>query len=114
MLKKKWMWILAVVAIATLALAACQPKTVVVEKKIVETQIVEVEKEVTKIVEGETKVETVVETKVVEVEKVVTATPVPSEEPVTLNWNLSTEPPQVDPALSTDNDSVQVDEVLFL
>ena len=32
MLKKKWMWILAVVAISTLVLAACQPKTVVVEK----------------------------------------------------------------------------------
>jgi oligopeptide transport system substrate-binding protein len=116
MLKKKWMWILAVVAIATLVLAACQPKTVVVEKKVVETQIVEVEREVTKIVEGETKVETIVETKVVEVEKevVVTATPAPSDKPVTLNWNLGTEPPQVDPALSTDTTSVQVDEMLFL
>ena len=114
MLKKKWMWILAVVAISTLVLAACQPKTVVVEKTVIETQIVEVEREVTKIVEGESKVETVVETQVVEVEKVVTATPVPSEKPVTLNMNLGTEPPQVDPALSTDTTSVFVDEQLFL
>ena len=59
-------------------------------------------------------VETVVETKVVEKEVVVTATPVPSDKPVTLNWNLGTEPPQVDPALSTDTTSVQVDEMLFL
>jgi oligopeptide transport system substrate-binding protein len=114
MLKKKWMWILAVVAIATLVLAACQPKTVVVEKTVIETQIVEVEREVTKIVEGETKIETVIETQVVEKEVVVTATPVPSEKPVTLNWNLGTEPPQVDPALSTDTTSVDVDEQLFL
>lgn len=114
MLKKKWMWILAVVAIATLVLAACQPQTVVVEKTVIETQIVEVEKEVTKIVAGTPVVEKVVETQVVEKEVVVTATPVPSTKPVTLNVNLGSEPPQVDPALSTDTTSVQVDEVLFL
>jgi oligopeptide transport system substrate-binding protein len=114
MLKKKWIWMVALAAITLLVLAACQPQTVVVERTVVETQIVEVEKEVTKIVEGTPVVEKVVETQVVEKEVVVTATPVPSEKPVTLNWNLSTEPPQVDPALSTDTTSVDVDEQLFL
>jgi oligopeptide transport system substrate-binding protein len=114
MLKKKYVWFLAFVAIAALVLVACQPKTVVVEKTVIETQIVEVEKEVTKIVEGTPVVETVVETQVVEKEVVVTATPVPSEKPVTLNINLGAEPPQVDPALSTDTTSVFVDEQLFL
>ena len=116
MLKKKWMWLLTLVVISTLVLAACQPKTVIVEKevKVIETQIVETEVEVTKIVAGTPVVETIVETKVVEKEVVVTATPVPSDEVVTLNVNLGTEPPQVDPALSTDTTSVQVDEVLFL
>jgi oligopeptide transport system substrate-binding protein len=33
---------------------------------------------------------------------------------VTLHWNLGGEPPQVDPALSTDTTSVLVDEQLFL
>ena len=60
------------------AAAACQPKTVIVEKekeKVV-TQVVEVEKEVTKIVAGTPVIEKVVETKVVE--KVVTPTPQPA------------------------------------
>jgi hypothetical protein len=61
-------------AAAATALAACQPKTVIVEveKEKVVTQVVEVEKEVTKIVAGTPVVEKVVETKVVEVEKEVT------------------------------------------
>jgi oligopeptide transport system substrate-binding protein len=108
------MSILSIVAITTLILAACQPRTVIVEKTVIETQIVEVEKEVTKIVKGTPVIETVIETQVVEKKVVVTATPVPSKEPVTLNVNLGIEPPQVDPALSTDTVSVQVDEVLFL
>jgi oligopeptide transport system substrate-binding protein len=113
---KKWTWFVTLAIVATIVLAACAPKTVIVEKevKVVETQVVEVEKEITKIVEGTPVVETVVETKVVEKEVVVTATPSPSEKPVTLQWNLGTEPPQVDPALSTDTTSVQVDEMLFL
>ena len=57
------------------AAAACQPKTVVVREEVPVTQIVEVEKEITKIVAGTPVVETVVETQVVE--KVVTATPIP-------------------------------------
>jgi oligopeptide transport system substrate-binding protein len=113
MLTKKWTW-MALMVIATMVLAACQPQTVVVEKEVKVTEVVEVEKEVTKIVAGTPVVEKVVETQVVEKQVVVTATPVPSSKPVTLNWNLGTEPPQVDPALSTDTTSVQVDEMLFL
>jgi hypothetical protein len=105
MLHKKWALLGALVVISTLVLAACQPQTVIVEKEVKVTEIVEVEKEVTKIVAGTPVVETIVETQVVEREVVVTATPVPSEKPVTLNMNLGAEPPQVDPALSTDTTS---------
>jgi peptide/nickel transport system substrate-binding protein len=67
------------------ALAACQPQTVVVEKEVEKevTTVVEVEKEVTTVVEKEKIVEKEVEkevTTVVEVEKVVTATPEPTEQ----------------------------------
>ena len=55
--KMKKSFVLTVVL--ALFLVACQPKTVVVEKTIVETQIVEVEKEVTKIVAETPVVETV-------------------------------------------------------
>ena len=66
------------------AAVACQPQTVVVketvevevEKEKVVTTVVEVEREVTKIVAGTPVVETIVETKVVE--KVVTPTPMPA------------------------------------
>jgi oligopeptide transport system substrate-binding protein len=43
-----------------------------------------------------------------------TPTAVTSEKPVTLNVNLGVEPLHVDPALSVDTTSVQIDEVLFL
>ncbi len=109
---KKWMTLIAVVAIAAMVLPACAPpatpevvvKEVPVEKKVVETVVVEkevpVEKEVVKEVEKEV-------TKVVEVEKevVVTATPVAVEEPLTLLHNWGTEPPTADPAMTTDTTS---------
>jgi hypothetical protein len=73
--------VLFAIVLALLVFSACQPQTVIVEKEVKVTQVVEkeVEKEVTKIVEKE--VEKVV-TKVVEkeVEKVVTATPKPPAE----------------------------------
>ena len=80
------------VILALLGAACATPTPEKIVEKVVETKIVEVEKEVTKIVAGTPVVETVVETKIVEVEKevVVTATP----EPVTLvfgDWHL-TEP----------------------
>jgi len=116
MLKKKWALFVGLIALAALALAACQPQTVIVEKQV--TQVVkEVVTEVVKetvVVEGTPKVVEKEVTKVVEKVVEVTPTPGPSEKPVTLNWNLGAEPPQVDPALSTDTTSVQVDEMLFL
>jgi oligopeptide transport system substrate-binding protein len=77
MSRRDFLRVAGISAIATAAVA-CQPKTVIVEKekeKIV-TQVVKVEKEVTKIVAGTPVVEKVVETKVVE--KVVTSTPAPA------------------------------------
>jgi oligopeptide transport system substrate-binding protein len=115
MLKNKWTLFAVLVVVSMVALSACQPQTVIVEKKVVETQVVEVEKIVkeTVVVEGkEVEVTRVVkEEVVVEVE----VTPVPdAADMVTLNFNLGNEPPQVDPALSTDTTSVLVDEQLFL
>jgi ABC-type transport system substrate-binding protein len=113
MLKHKWVLFAALAVVLMIGLAACQPKTVIVEKKVIETQVVEVEKIVkeTVMVEGEA----VEVTRVVKEEVVVEVTPVPeTSDIITLNVNLGAEPPQVDPALSTDTTSVQVDEVLFL
>jgi peptide/nickel transport system substrate-binding protein len=92
-------------ATAGIALAACQPRTVIVEKeKIVketvqvETEkIVEVEKEVTKVVEVEKEV-----TKVVEVEKLITPTALPStfsESPMTAALVADGKLPAVDERL---------------
>ena len=113
---KKFALLFAV--LLTLALiAACAPAPTpqivevekVVEKPVVETVIVEkevpVEKEVVKEVEKPVEVE---------VEVVVTATPVPEPDIVTIDVNFGTEPPQIDPALSTDTTSVNADEALFL
>jgi oligopeptide transport system substrate-binding protein len=113
---RKWTWLLSLVAVVTVVLAACQPQTVIVEKKVIETQIVVQEKTIveTVMVEGkEVEVTRVVKEEVV-VEVEVTPTPEPGAKPVTLNMNLGTEPPQVDPALSTDTTSVFIDEQLFL
>ena len=44
MMKKRWAVFVALIVVSTLVLAACQPKTVVVER--VETKVVEVEKQV--------------------------------------------------------------------
>jgi oligopeptide transport system substrate-binding protein len=116
MLKKKWALFAGLIALSALVLAACQPQTVIVEKQV--TQVVkEVVTEVVKetvVVEGTPKTVEKEVTKVVEKVVEVTPTPAPSEKPVTLNFNLGNEPPQVDPALSTDTTSVQVDELLFL
>jgi oligopeptide transport system substrate-binding protein len=52
----------------------------------------------------------------VEVQKVVTATPLPSEDLVTLDWNFGAQPATLDPALISDTDTVspEVVENLFL
>jgi len=100
MFNKKWYVLVAVLAIGSTLLSACAaptPETIVEQVEVVVTQVVEKE--------GETVVE----------EVIVTATPEPApEKPVTLHWNLGTEPPQIDPALSTDTTSVLIDEQLFL
>ena len=67
--------------------AACQPKTVIVREEVPVTQIVEVEKEITKIVAGTPVVETVIETKVIE--KVVTATPIRTHSATRFRWFIS-------------------------
>jgi len=115
MLAKRWAGVLAVLVIGSMLLAACGPaptpqvikETVVVEKE--ETVVVEKEKVVTKEVEK-------VVTKEVEKEVIVevTPTPVPGEDKVTLYWNLETEPPTLDPALTQDSVSVNCTENLEL
>lgn len=87
--------------VAALVLSACQPRTVVVEKQVKITEVVQVEKEVTRLVAGTPVVETVVETKVVEKERVVTATPAPSDEPKVLRVNVQTYPDIIDPQKSS-------------
>ena len=90
-MKAKRFLIVAFSMIAVLSMVgACAPQTVVIEKEVekIVTAIVEIEKEVTKIVAGTPVVEKVVETQVVEVEKkvVVTATPDPAmQEPSVFN-----------------------------
>jgi peptide/nickel transport system substrate-binding protein len=95
-------------ASAGIALAACQPQTVIVEKEKVvkETVEVEVEKEVTKVVEKEvTKVVEKEVTKVVEVEKLITPTALPSqfgESPVTAAMVAAGSLPPVDERLPSE------------
>jgi oligopeptide transport system substrate-binding protein len=95
--------------VAPLVLSACGPTA---EPEVI---IQTVPVEVTKIVEVEGESQTIIETVVEEVVVEVTPVPEPGEEkPVTLHINLGSEPPQLDPALSTDTTSVAVDEELFL
>jgi oligopeptide transport system substrate-binding protein len=106
-MSKKWSLILAIIAVAGLVLAACEPEVVEVtrvvekEKVIVETQVV--------VEEGEEKVVEV--TKVVKEEVVVTATPEPAPPeaaPVELEglwYPIGTEPPTLDIQLATDTTS---------
>lgn len=100
-------------------LAACgQAEPEIVEKIV--TQVVEVEKVVTQVVEIEGQ-EVVVTEIVTEIEEVVvTATPDPAmaeemmDQPVTLNWNWSSEPPSADPSLATDTTSVDIVGNVFM
>ena len=100
-MKKNISIVFALLIIASMALAACQPQVEEVVKTVVVTEVVEVEGE------------TVVQTQVVEV--VVTPEPEPEmEEPVTLLWNWGTEPPTMDPALTSDTTSVDGTENMFV
>ena len=89
--------------IGLLALAACQPQTIVVEKEIRVTEIVkEVVKE-TVVVQGTPQVVEKEVTKVIEREKVVTATPAPSDESrlLRINPGNGTYPDIIDPQKSS-------------
>jgi len=111
MFSKKWIVLIALVAIAAMILPACAPaptpqvivKEVPVEKKVVETVVVEKEVPVVKEVPKE-----------VVKEVMVTPTPVPGAEKVTLDMFWGTEPPTFDPSLATDTTSVWGDELFFL
>jgi len=114
MFGKKWAALVAITIVASLILSACAPaEPQVIEKVVKETVVVEKEVAVEKVVKETVVVET---EKVVEKEKevVVTATPLPTEDLVTLNWNFATEPPTLDPSLAEDTTSNDVVESLFL
>jgi oligopeptide transport system substrate-binding protein len=83
-----------------LVLTACNGEPTTVYETVVVTKEV--------IVEGETVIQTQIVT--VEVEK----TPEPETKPVTLNFNLGTEPPSLDPSLSTDTTSIDVVSNIFV
>jgi oligopeptide transport system substrate-binding protein len=109
---KKTGLILAAILVIAVLLVACQPETVEVVKEVP----VEVTRVVTETVEVEG--ESVEVTRVV-VEEVITEVEVPAEEeamdePVTLRWNFSTEPPTIDPSLATDTTSVDVVTNMFM
>jgi oligopeptide transport system substrate-binding protein len=89
-MRKRLLTLFSALIVGALLLSACGGEPVV------ETIIVEKE--------GETIIETVVVEKEAEM----------GEMPVTLNWNLGTEPPTADPSLATDTTSVDVQENLFI
>jgi oligopeptide transport system substrate-binding protein len=86
--------LLGLLVLGGILLVACQPQQVEVVKTVIVTEVVT------------EKGETIVVTEVVEVEKPVE--PSMEEKPVTLNYNLGTEPPTADPALTTDTTSVLI------
>lgn len=102
--------ILVVFALFAILLVACGTEPQIIEKEVVVTQIVE--KEV--IVEGET----ITVTEIVEKEIVIEVTREPEmvemDHPVTLNLNLGSEPPTIDPSLATDTSSVNMAGNLFI
>lgn len=101
-MKKSISIVFGLLVIASMVLAACQPaQPEEIIKTVVVTEVVEIEGE------------QVVVTEIVEV--VVTPEPEPEmAEPVTLYWNWSTEPPTMDPSLTTDTTSVDGTENMFV
>jgi oligopeptide transport system substrate-binding protein len=106
--------LLVVIFVLMAVLAACQPEVVEVTRVITE----EVTRVVTDTVEveGEQVEVTRIITEEVEVTRVIEAEDegVSAEGPITLNWNLSSEPPTLDPSLATDTTSVDVIRNLFV
>jgi hypothetical protein len=92
---------MGLLALSGLLLAACTPQQVEVIRTVVVTETITEEGE------------TIEVTRVVEVP--VTVEPAPEEEkPVTLSYNLGTEPPNIDPSLATDTTSVTVAGNMFM
>ena len=87
-MRNKFLVLFSVLIVGAMLLSACGGGAV-------ETVIVEVDGE------------TVIQTVVVEVE------PEAAMKPVTLNFNFGTEPPTLDPSLTTDNISVMITGSLF-
>jgi peptide/nickel transport system substrate-binding protein len=116
MSSKKWMAVAVILTMLTgLVLSACGPTPEPVTQ--IQTQVVEVEKEVTRIVEGTPVVQKVVETQVVQkevtqvVEKVVTATPEPKEK--TLVIAIGADATFLDPESVMNNESGFVMSAVF-
>jgi ABC-type transport system substrate-binding protein len=111
--KKRRASLVALLIVVTLLAAACGPTP--------EPQIIEVEKEVTRVVEGtpivETVVETIVETQVVEVEKEVMVEVTPSPPPIPQGGFVTevsfADAKILNPILSTDDSSSDVHNLLF-
>jgi len=104
-MRNKLFFVASLLIVASMVLGACatpQPETVEVVKTVVVTELVEVE--------GETVIQTQIVEKIVEVPAEVEA----GAEPVTLNWNWSTEPPSADPSLATDTTSVDLIRNIFV
>jgi oligopeptide transport system substrate-binding protein len=113
MFNRKTGLLLTVFLLLGVLLVACQPQEVEVTR-VVEQEVTRVITE-TVIEEGE-QVEV---TRVVTETEVVQVTPEGAEEamgeqPVTLNWNLNSEPPTLDPSLATDTTSVDVIRNMFM
>lgn len=94
-MKRNTIVLLGLLMVVSMVLSACAtpPAEVVKETIVVVEEVIK---------EGQT----VVETKIVEV--IVTPEPVMEERPVTMNINLGTEPPSLDPSLATDTTSIAV------
>jgi oligopeptide transport system substrate-binding protein len=103
--------LLLIVMLIGILLVACQPETVEVVTEVEVTRVVTE----TVVEEGEQVEVTRVVTEVQEVMVTPEVVPVEAEpEPVTLYWNWGTEPPTLDPSLSTDTTSVDAVANLFM
>ena len=110
MFKKTGLLLIALMLIGVL-LVACQPETVETIKEVEVTRVVTE----TVVEEGEQVEVTRVVTEVQEVMVTPEVEEAPQEEvPVTLRWNFATEPPNIDPSLSTDTTSVDIVSNMFM
>jgi peptide/nickel transport system substrate-binding protein len=106
MFSQRWRALLVWMMIGLMALAACQPQTVIVEKEVTK----EVEKEVTTIVEKEVEVTTVVK-ETVQVE--VTPTPTPIPEGGFLKLTSFADADILSPLMSSDSASAEIEGYIF-